>query len=66
VNDRGNNGTCGESCVDCQFSTYMPVKLLRSQGLAPKQLQTVFTALILSCITYAIAVCGGHLTNQQR
>jgi len=42
------------------------LKLLRSQGLAPKQLQTVFTALILSCITYAIAVCGGHLTNQQR
>ena len=29
-------------------------------------MQTVFTALILSRITYAISVWGGHLTNQQR
>jgi len=39
---------------------------LKSQGLPPKQLQTVFTALILSRITYAITVWGGHLTSQQR
>jgi len=38
------------------------MKLLRSQGLPPKQLQTAFTALILSRITYAMSVWGGHLT----
>ena len=50
------------------FSTYRLylMKLLRSQSLPPKQLQTVFTALILSRITYAISVWVGHLTNQQR
>ena len=37
------------------------MKLLRSQGLPPKQLQPVFTALILSRITYAFSVWGGHL-----
>jgi len=43
-----------------------PLKLLRSQGLASKQLQTVFTALILLCITYAASVRDSHLTSQQR
>jgi len=42
------------------------LKLLKSRGLPPMQLQTVFTALILSCITYAISVWAGHFTSQQR
>jgi len=42
------------------------LKLLKSQGLPPQQLQTVFTDLILSRITYAISVWSGHLTSQQR
>ena len=27
---------------------------------------SLFTSLILSRITYALSVCGGHLTNEQR
>jgi len=49
----------------CSQRIYL-LKLLKSQGLRPKQLQTVFTALILSRITYAISVWGGHFTSQQR
>ena len=56
--------------VFCPFSIWSQriylLKLLKSQGLPPKQLQTVFTALILARITYAILVWGGHLTGQQR
>jgi len=51
----------------CSQRTYL-LKLLKSQGLPPKQLQTVFTytALIFSQITYAISVWGGHFTSEQR
>jgi len=49
----------------CSQHIYL-LKLLKSQGLPPKQLQTVFTALMLSRITYAISVWSGHLTSQQR
>ena len=49
----------------CSQRIYL-LKLLKSQGLPPKQLQTVFTALILARITYAISVWGDHLTGQQR
>ena len=34
--------------------------------VSEQPLQTVFTALILARITYAISVWGGHLTGQQR
>jgi len=44
----------------CSQRIYL-MKLLRSQGLPPKQLQTVFTALMLSHTT-----SQSHLTNQQR
>ena len=49
----------------CSQRIYL-LKLLRSQGLPPKQLHTVFTALILSHITYVLSVLVGHLTNHQR
>ena len=49
----------------CSQRIYL-LKLLRSQGLPPKHLQTVFTSLILSRITYALSVWGGHLTCSQR
>ena len=49
----------------CSQRIYL-LKLLQSQGLPPKLLQTVFTALIVSRITYAVSVWGGHLTGQQR
>lgn len=48
----------------CSQRIYL-LKLLRSQGLPPKQLQAVFTTLILSRITYALSAWGGHLTSQQ-
>jgi len=48
----------------CSQRIYL-LKLLKSPALPPKQLQTVFTALLLSRITYAVSVWGGHLTSQQ-
>jgi len=49
----------------CSQRIYL-LKLLRSQGLPPKEMHAVFNALILSRITYALPVWGGHLTKQQR
>ena len=48
----------------CSQRIYL-LKLLKSQNLPPKEMHTVFNALILSRITYALPVWGGHLTKQQ-
>jgi len=50
----------------CSQRIYL-LKLLRSQNLPPKQLHTVFTALILSSrLACTLSVWGGRLTNHQR
>jgi hypothetical protein len=42
------------------------MKKLRDQGLSLKQLNTVFDAVILSRITYAVCAWSGFLTNEQK
>jgi hypothetical protein len=42
------------------------IKKLRDQGLSLKQLNTVFDAIILSRITYAVSAWSGFLTSNLR